>query len=73
MFLTKFNDNYGICCHGNNCASAPPTSFKARYLILKAYKKMEYVDFYYLLSLSINIHNYRTLNLLMVEFLTEPW
>ena len=33
-----------VCCHGNICASAPPTSFKARYVILKAYKETEYVD-----------------------------
>ena len=33
-------------CHGNICASAPPTSFKARYIILKHYRKTEYVDLF---------------------------
>ena len=44
MCLTKFNDKYEVCCHGNICASARPTFFKARYIILEAYKKKEYVD-----------------------------
>ena len=44
MFLTKFNDKYEVCCHGDICASALPTSFKARYVILNAYKKTGYVD-----------------------------
>ena len=40
MFLIKFNEKYEVCCHGNICASTLPTSsFKARYVILKAYKK----------------------------------
>ena len=28
IFLTKFNNKYEVYCHGNICASAPPTSFK---------------------------------------------
>ena len=56
MFLTKFNDKYEVGCHGNRCASAPTTSFKARYVILKIYKKTEYVDLSYLLSLYNNIY-----------------
>ena len=56
MYLTKFNDGYEVCCNGNICASAPPTSFKARYVFLKAYMKMEYVDLCCLLSLCNNIH-----------------
>ena len=51
VFLSKFNDKYEVCCHGNIYASAPPTSFKARYVILKAYKKTEYVWLCYLLNL----------------------
>ena len=39
MFLTKLNDKYEVCCHGNSFVSVPPSSFKARYVILKAYKK----------------------------------
>ena len=56
MFLTKFYDNYEVCRHGNNCASAIPTSFKARYVILKALKKTGYVDPCYLLSVCNTIH-----------------
>ena len=56
MFLYKFIDKYEVYCHGNICASASPTSFKAWYVILKACKKMEYVDLCYLLSLCNNIH-----------------
>ena len=56
IFLTKFNDKYEVCCHGSSCATAPPTSFKAWYIILKAYKKTEYVYLSYLLSLCNNIH-----------------
>ena len=58
MVLTKFNDKYEDCCHHNICASAPPTSFKARYIMLKACKKTEYmqVDMCYLLSLCNYIH-----------------
>ena len=50
MFLTKFNDKYEVCCHGNICASSSPTSFKA-----KTYKETEYVDMSYFLSLCNNI------------------
>ena len=56
MFLANFNDKYEVCCHGNVCTSAIPTSFKARYVILKAYKNTGYVDSCYLLSLCYNIH-----------------
>ena len=56
MFLKKFNDKYEVCCRGNGCASAPPISLKARYVILKAYKKKEYVSLFYLLSLCGNIY-----------------
>ena len=47
MFLTKFIDEYEVCCNGINmryvamatdAASAPPVSFNARYLILKSKK-----------------------------------
>ena len=38
MFLTKFNEKHEVCCHGNICASTLPTSFKARYIILKSKK-----------------------------------
>ena len=38
MFLIKFNEKYEVCCHGNICASTLPTSFKARYVILKPVK-----------------------------------
>ena len=40
MFLIKFNEKYEVCCHGNICASTLPISCKARYVSLKAYKKM---------------------------------
>ena len=43
-------------CHGNSCASAPPTFFKAWYVILKAYKETEYVDLCYFISLCDNIY-----------------
>ena len=48
MFVTKVNDKYEVCCHGNICISAPPN--------LKAYRKTEYVALWYLLSLCNIIH-----------------
>ena len=42
-----------------------PTSFKARYVSLKAYKKTEYVDLCFLLSICNNIH----IKLLGTQFL----
>ena len=56
IFLTKFNDKYEICCHGNICASALLTSLKARYVILKACNKTGYVHLCCSLSLCNNIH-----------------
>ena len=56
MCLTKFSEKYEVCCDGNICASASTTSFKARCVILKAYKKTEYVDMSHLFSLRNNVH-----------------
>ena len=57
MFLTKFNDKFQVCCHGNVCACVLPTSFNARYVILKACKETGYVDLCYVLSFCYNIHS----------------
>ena len=56
LYLTKFNDKYEGCCHDHVCFSVQPIPFKAWYVILKAYKKLEYADFGYLLSVCNNIN-----------------
>ena len=39
--LAKNLGRYEVSCHDSICDPAPPTSFKARYVILKACKKTE--------------------------------
>ena len=60
MFLTKVDYNYEVCRRGNNCASAIPSSFKARYVILKALKKTGYVDRFVLFVKFVQYYTYKT-------------